>query len=101
MIVGRVKIPRRSSKHLELGVVLLWTEEGQLTRCMTSNTGEYVRTEDGIGRREEVEDFEESFESLKQEKAKAKSASTQSRGQLFEMVEEMDLPNRCQVRFTK
>ena len=43
---------------------------------MTSNTGEDARTEDGIGRREEVEDLEESLESLKQEWAKAKSASS-------------------------
>ena len=36
---------------------------------MTSNMGEEVRTEDGIGRREEVEDLEKSLEGLKQEKA--------------------------------
>lgn len=38
---------------------------------MTSNAGEEGRTEDGIGRGEDVEDLEESLESLKQEKAKA------------------------------
>ena len=65
---------------------------------MTSNTGEDARTEDGIGRREEVEDLEESLESLKQEKAKAKSAFTRARKQLLELVEEMDLPSRRQVR---
>ena len=64
---------------------------------MTSNTGE-ERTEDGMGRREDVEDLEESLESLKQEKAKAKSAFTQARNQLLELVEEMDLPSRRQVQ---
>ena len=67
-------------------------------RSMTSNTGEDARTEAGIGRREEVEDLEESLESLKQEKAKAKSAFTRARKQLLELVEEMDLPSRRQVR---
>ena len=51
---------------------------------MASNTGEEVRTEDGIGRREEVEDLEDSLESLKQEKGKAKSAFTLARKQLLE-----------------
>ena len=71
------------------------TKEGQLTRSMTSNTGEKVRTEDGIGRREEVEDLEESLESLKKEKAKAKSAFTRARKQLLELFEETDLPSRA------
>ncbi|XP_065052042.1 uncharacterized protein LOC135681473 [Rhopilema esculentum] len=65
---------------------------------MTSNAGEEGRTEDGIGRGEDVEDLEEKLESLKQEKAKAKSAFTRARKQLLELVEEMDLPNRHQVR---
>ena len=65
---------------------------------MTLNTGEDARTEDGIGRREEVENLEESLESLKQEKAKAKSAFTRARKQLLELVEEMDLLSRRQVR---
>ena len=69
-----------------------------MTRSMTSNTGEEVRTENGIGRREEVEDLEESLESLKQEKAKEKSEFTRARKQLLEMVEEMDLQSRLQVR---
>ena len=65
---------------------------------MTSNMGEEERTEDGIGRGQDVEDLEESLESLKQEKAKAKSAFTRARKQLLELVEEMDLPSRRQVR---
>ena len=76
----------------------IWTEEGRSTRSMTSNTGEEARTEDEIGRREEVQDLEESLESLKQEKAKAKSAFTRARKQLLVLVDEMDLPSRRQVR---
>ena len=94
----RVETPGRSSKHLVAEGSFCrgktWKKEGQLTRTMTSNTGEDARTEDGIGRREEVEDLEESLESLKQEKAKAKSAFTRARKQLLELVEEMDLPSR-------
>ena len=75
-----------------------WTKEGQLTRSMTSNTCEEARTEDGIGRRENVEDLEENLESLKQEKAKAKSAFTRARKQLLQLVEEMDFPSRRQVQ---
>ena len=75
-----------------------WTKEGQLTRSMTSNTGEEERTEHGIGRGEDVDELEESLESLKREKAKAKSALTRARKQLLELVEEMDLLSRRQVR---
>ena len=38
------------------------------------------------------------MESLKHEKAKAKSTFTRARHQLLELVEEMDLPSRCQVQ---
>ena len=65
---------------------------------MTSNAGDEARTEDGIGTREDVDDLEETLESLKQEKAKAKSAFTRARKQLLELVEETDLPSRRQVR---
>ena len=99
---GRVETPGRSSKHLVAEGSFCrgqaWIKEGQLTRSMTSNTGEDARTEDGIGRREEVEDLEESLESLKREKVKAKSALTRAKKQLLEVVEEMDLPSRRQVR---
>ena len=65
---------------------------------MTSNVDEEVSVEDGIGRKEEMENLEESLESLKQEKVKAKSAFARGRKQLLELVEEMDLPSRRQVR---
>ena len=67
-------------------------------RSMNSNTGEEIRTEDRIGRGEEVEDLEETLKSLKQEKAKQKSAFTRARKQLLDLVNEMDLPSRSQVR---
>ena len=67
-------------------------------RIMASNKGEEGKARDEIARTEDMENLEESLESLKQEKVKSKSAFTRARKQLLELVEETDVPSRSQVR---
>ena len=76
----------------------LGQKEGQLMRIMASNESREGKAKDEVTTKEDMENLEESLESLKQEKAKSKSAFTRARKQLLELVEETDLPNKSHVR---
>ena len=60
--------------------------------------GKEEKARDETATKEDMENLEDSLESLKQEKATAKSAFTRARKQLLELVEETDLLSRSQVR---
>ena len=66
-------------------------------RIMASNEGEEGKARDEIATTGDMDNFEESLESLMQEKGKLKSAFTRARKQLLELVDETDLPSRSQV----
>ena len=67
-------------------------------RIMASNEAGEGKARYEVTRKEDMENLEESLESLKQEKAKSKSAFTRARKQFLELVEETDLPNKSHVR---